>query len=47
MSGLVSRKTDYMVVGEEPGSKADDARRLGVRVLDEEAFQALTRIPDP
>ena len=40
--GSVSRKTDYVVVGEAPGSKADDARRLGVSVLDEAAFLALT-----
>jgi DNA ligase (NAD+) len=41
VSGSVSRKTDYVVVGEEPGSKADDARRLGVTTLDEAAFLAL------
>ena len=38
VSGSVSRKTDYVVVGEDPGSKADDARRLRVPVLDEDAF---------
>jgi DNA ligase (NAD+) len=41
VTGSVSRKTDYVVVGEDPGSKADDARRLGVPVLDEAAFLAL------
>lgn len=42
VTGSVSRKTDYVVVGEAPGSKADDARRLGVATLDEEAFLTLT-----
>jgi DNA ligase (NAD+) len=41
--GAVSKKTDYVVVGDAPGSKADDARRLGVPVLDEAAFLALVR----
>ena len=35
VTGSVSRKTDYVVVGTDPGSKADDARRLGVAILDE------------
>jgi len=34
----ISKKTDYLVVGESPGSKADKARELNVRILDEEAF---------
>ena len=41
VTGSVSKKTDYVVVGEAPGSKADDARRLGVTVLDEAALLAL------
>jgi DNA ligase (NAD+) len=41
VTGSVSKKTDYVVVGEEPGSKADDARRLKVTVLDEAEFLSL------
>jgi DNA ligase (NAD+) len=43
VTGSVSRKTDYVVAGEEPGGKVEDARRLGVAVLDEAAFLDLTR----
>jgi DNA ligase (NAD+) len=42
VTSSVTRKTDFVVVGEAPGSKADDARRLGVPVLDEAAFLDLT-----
>ena len=36
----VTRKTDFVVVGEDPGSKADRARALGTPMLDEAAFLA-------
>jgi DNA ligase (NAD+) len=41
VTGSVSKKTDYVVVGEEAGSKAEDARRLKVPILDEAAFLKL------
>jgi len=41
VSASVSKKTDYVIVGADPGSKYEDARRLGVPVLDEDAFRAL------
>ncbi|HID49182.1 MAG TPA: NAD-dependent DNA ligase LigA, partial [Chromatiales bacterium] len=42
-SGSVSGKTDYVVVGENPGSKADKAEALGVEMLDEVAFLNLLK----
>jgi DNA ligase (NAD+) len=38
IAGSVSKKTDYVIVGEEPGSKADKAKELGVTMLDEKEF---------
>jgi len=40
-SGSVSKKTDYVIVGDSPGSKADKAEQLGVKILDEDGFKQL------
>jgi len=41
LSGSVSKKTDYVVVGADPGSKYDKAKELGVTVLTESEFEKL------
>ncbi len=43
IKGSVSKKTDYVLVGEAPGNKVDDARRLGVTMLNETEFLALVK----
>jgi DNA ligase (NAD+) len=42
VSSSVSRKTDYVIAGDHPGSKYGDAQELGVPILDEEAFKKLS-----
>ena len=41
VTGSVSKKTSYVVVGESPGSKLAKAEQLGVPILDEDAFRHL------
>jgi DNA ligase (NAD+) len=41
VSGSVSKKTDYVVVGADPGSKHDKAKELGVTILTEGEFEKL------
>lgn len=42
VSGTVSKKTDLLVAGDEPGSKLDKAVKLGVRVVDPDEFARMT-----
>ena len=41
--GSVSKATDYVVAGEDPGSKLDEAKKRGVTILDEAGFLDLLR----
>jgi DNA ligase (NAD+) len=47
VTNSLSSKTDYLVVGESPGTKLDKATKLGVATLDEKAFVALLAGPSP
>ena len=38
VSSIVSRNTDFLVLGKEPGSKLQKAKKLGVKIIDEKTF---------
>jgi DNA ligase (NAD+) len=42
-AGSVSKKTSYVLAGEEAGSKLEKAKALGVKIIDEDAFNKLIR----
>ena len=46
VSSSVTKKTDYVVAGEEPGSKLEKAHKLGVKVIDEEEFMKMLKGAD-
>lgn len=43
VSGSVSKNTDYVVAGQEPGSKYEKAKKLGVKMIDEKEFLKLLK----
>ena len=41
VSGSISKETDYLLLGEDPGSKYDKAKKLGTQILSEQQFQKM------
>lgn len=44
MGESVSKKTNYIIVGEDPGSTADKAKEIGVTILNEKEFIELISV---
>jgi DNA ligase (NAD+) len=42
-SSSISKNTDYLVIGESPGSKVDQAKKLGVKIINEKEFLGMIR----
>ena len=43
LSGSVSKETDYLVAGKEPGTKLEKAKQLGIKILNEKDFLSLIK----
>ncbi|MBE3578563.1 MAG: NAD-dependent DNA ligase LigA [Caldanaerobacter subterraneus] len=43
VTNSVSKKTDYLIVGADPGSKLKKAQELGVKIINEEQFEAMLK----
>ena len=43
VSSTVSKKTDFVVAGEAPGSKYDKAKKMGVKMIDEKEFEKIAK----
>ncbi len=43
VAAAVSKKTSYVLAGEDAGTKLDKARTLGIRIITEEEFLAMLR----
>jgi DNA ligase (NAD+) len=41
VSSSVSKKTSYVLAGQDPGSKLEKAQELGVHIIDEQEFRAM------